>query len=156
MNKPILYLDMDDVLVDFNSSKRIPLHEKNIYGHPAIYEKGFFIDLLPMPGGLEFVKIIINEDLWDVYILTQPVSNSSNSYKEKVDWVSQYLPLLQNKIIMTQDKTLLKGHVLIDDNIKWKDFDGEFIYFDPKTPELSFLSALSDLKEYYETKSNSL
>lgn len=129
---------MDNVLVDFNSSKRIPKNEKHIVHHPAIYEKGFFRELLPMPGAINFVQRIIKFDNFDIYIATQPVAKNSESYKEKVEWISEHFPVLLDKIVMTQNKLLLKGDFLIDDNAKWRDFDGEFILFDPNHSILEF------------------
>lgn len=127
--RPILYLDMDEVLVNFESSTRIPLEEKKQYNHPRMYDYGFFLELTPVPGAIEFVEFILKEEYWDVYILTQPVTNSPSSYAEKAAWVARYLPALKGKIIMTQDKSLHYGHVLVDDNPKWETFQGKFFLF---------------------------
>lgn len=144
--KPILFLDMDMVLVNFNSSKNIPLDEKHIYNHFAIYKKGFFIDLLPMEGAVDFVKTLLKGDYWDIHILTQPVSGNPYSYGEKAAWIIKYLPELTDKITMTQNKLMLKGQILIDDNIRWKDFDGVFILFNPLNPKKEFEYILDKLK----------
>ena len=120
---------MDDVLVNFSSSSRIPQGEKQQYDHPRMYDYGFFLELLPMPGSIEFIEFLEKEGYWDIYILTQPVSKSPSSYAEKAAWITRYLPSLRDKIIMTQDKTLHYGHVLIDDNPKWEKFSGKFFLF---------------------------
>ncbi len=138
MKKPILYLDMDQVLVDFNSSSMIPDNEKEVYNHDAIYKKGFFINLRPMAGALLFVQNLIKANLFDIQILTQPVAGNVDSYVEKAMWVEKYLPQLTNKINMSQNKLLFRGDILIDDNSKWSEFEGKFILFDYKNPELAF------------------
>lgn len=144
--KPVLYLDMDQVLVNFNSSKEIPLNEKHIYNHPAIYKKGFFINLAPMEGAIDFVRKLVKEDFWDIYILTQPVAENPYSYGEKAAWVIKYLPELQYKINMTQEKSLFRGHVLVDDNKKWRGFHGKFMIFNPENPLIEFENVLYKLR----------
>ena len=132
MQKPVIYLDMDQVLVDFNSSSSIPLEEKHIWGHPAIYKTGFFSNLRPMPGAIQFVHNLLKDGHFDVQILTQPVIENFDSYSEKAAWIGKYLPSLVGKINMTQNKLLFKGYMLVDDNPKWQDFDGKFFLFNPR------------------------
>lgn len=136
----IIHIDMDDVLVDFNSSTKIPANEKHLYHHPEIYKKGFFLDLKPMPGAIAFINRLLMVKGFDVRILSQPVSGNPYSYIEKVHWIFSYLPQLADKITLTQDKLLIKGDVLIDDNTKWMDFDGIFWHFNPKKPIEEFLA----------------
>lgn len=147
MNKSIIYLDMDQVLVNFNSSSRIPKNEKHLYNHPEIFKKGFFLELTPMVGAIDFVNYLLDLDKYDVYILTQPVAKSYFSYSEKVQWIEEYIPRLLDKIIMTQNKLLLKGDLLVDDNEKWKDFDGKFFLFEPLFPESEFEILKAFIKE---------
>lgn len=140
---------MDNVLTDFNGSVKIPSHEKHLYNHPEIFKPGFFEDLKPMRGALEFVNRMVKSNLYDIYILSQPVSNSPVSYSEKAFWIQRYLPELTDKIILTQDKTLIDGGILIDDNPKWAAFRGEFILFDFNTPESEFERIEKHLKEIF-------
>lgn len=143
-NKPIVFLDLDNVLADFDNSPDIPEADKEQYNHPNIYKKGFFYNLPVMPGAIEFVEKLLKSDKFDLHVLTQPVSGSSHSYRDKVIWVKKYFPQLVNKITMTQDKTMLRGEILIDDNPKWQEFKGKFILFNYKTPEKEF----AKIKEY--------
>ena len=73
---------------------------------------------------------MIRDARFDVHILTKPVAESPICYTEKVNWIAKHIPVLLKKITMTQDKTMLKGDILIDDSDQWSDFDGEFILFD--------------------------
>ena len=55
-------------------------------------------------------------------------------YHDKAKWINIHFPHLSSKIILTQDKGLLLGDYLIDDNKeKWKEkFEknrGKFIHF---------------------------
>ena len=117
---------MDEVLADFTArsggGRRHP---------PIMYEKGFFENLEPMDGALKSVRELLDSELFRVEILTQPVANSTYSYTEKANWIAKYLPELTYNLNLTQDKTLFKGDYLIDDSIKWGDFEGEFLLFNP-------------------------
>jgi 5'-nucleotidase len=145
MTKQVLYIDMDDTIVDFRSSTRIPDHEKEVYGHPAMYQEGFFRDLLPFPTAIQAVNRLIDSGKYDVWILTQPVADSPRSYSEKAEWVIKHLPRLTHKIKMTQEKTMCLGAILIDDNPKWAGFFGDFYLFDRHNPEATWSILLNQL-----------
>jgi 5'(3')-deoxyribonucleotidase len=145
MRLPILFIDMDNVIVDFNSSPHIPLNEKHVFNHEALLREGFFMDLEPLPGAITAVKMLIASGEYDVHILTQPYALSSHSYKDKVDWINKWLPELRDKIHMTQNKLLMRGEVLIDDSIKWSDFQGEFYHFDPTNSVEEWNTILGEL-----------
>lgn len=131
MNKKILYIDMDDTIADFC------LSANNQFGRvesSRMYKEGFFFNLKPIPGSLSSVRKLI-EMGFDVWILTQPLSDSFLSYTEKAQWIGQWFPELKDKIVMTQNKGLHIGNYLIDDNkLKWKtSFEsggGKFVHFD--------------------------
>ncbi len=127
----IIYLDLDNVLVDFHShpTLRIP---HGFFNHPNMFKDTYFSKLKPFPGAIKAAMTLLNNPKLDVYILTQPVANSIKSYSEKADWVAEYLPAFSDRLIMTQDKLLNKGDVLVDDSLKWSKFEGKFIHFDFK------------------------
>jgi len=130
-----LLIDMDEVLVDFVGSPRL----KNWGGEYApiqMYEKGFFKELKPIPGAIDAINSLISSNFYDIYICTQPVARSPHSYSEKIEWIAKYIPDLIDKVIMTQNKNIIKGDILIDDNQKWANFGGKFIHFVPElTPK---------------------
>ena len=127
--KEIILVDMDDTLVDFHSHPEFKI-PRDSYNHSNMYKDGYFKHLEPLPGAIEYIKALIEmEDYYDVWICTQPVAGLSCSYSDKAEWIKKYLPELEKKIIMTQDKTLQIGDWLIDDNAKWRTFKGRFIHF---------------------------
>lgn len=150
-SKPILYLDMDDVLVDFNSSKRIPPEDKKIYNHPRMYEWGFFFELEPMPGAVEFIQQLEKEDNFEIHVLTQPVATNPISYTEKAAWIAKYFPSLIFNLHMSQHKHFFKGSILVDDNLKWKHFEGEFFHFQPRQGSEEWLRLKQYLSKFLET-----
>lgn len=127
--KKILYIDMDNTICDFSGSPRLKDWQEKIRNPSGMWESGFFEDLQPLPGAMAGVRELLDCEEYDVWILTQPVSNSPRSYMEKANWILKYLPELKDKLIMTQDKNLHIGDVLIDDDKRWKDFGGKFVYF---------------------------
>lgn len=127
-HKPILFIDLDEVLADF--SKAAPE-----LGPAEMYVPGFFADLDVVPGAKLAVRQLYRSGKFDIQILSVPVSDSPESYTEKARWVATHFPYLLNKINLTQDKGLFKGDYLIDDNLKWQNvFGGEFLHFDVNNP----------------------
>lgn len=82
----------------------------------AIYTApGFFRELPPHEGALQGFKAMLERG-HDVRICTSPLSNYRNCVAEKYEWVEQHLGLeFVTKIILTKDKTWVRGDVLIDD-----------------------------------------
>lgn len=127
--KKILYLDMDDTLADFcGHFKDSPVDTSKMYN------EGFFRDLKPVAGALAGVRKLAALG-YELHILTQPVAESAYCYMEKMQWIGMWFPELISKLHMVQDKGLMRGHYLIDDNaVKWrKKFEsggGHFIHFE--------------------------
>lgn len=130
--KPILYIDMDCVIADFCKGAAERGYDRSMKAPPCMYADGFFLNLSPLSGALESVRALIRSGLYDIHILTQPLAYSPISYTEKAQWIAKWFPELIEKITMTQDKSLLKGQYLIDDNLKWQGFEGRFIHFNPE------------------------
>lgn len=145
--KKILLLDMDEVLVDFHShpTLRVP---RDSYNHENIYKRGYFGQLKPLSAAVESVKELLACGKYNIYICTQPLAGSPYSYSEKAEWIAEYLPELEGKIIMTCDKSMVRGDILIDDNLKWADFGGEFIYFNHSEPDFHPLDKWVEIVEY--------
>ena len=83
---------------------------KSIYEAPRFYR-----DLHPMPGALKSVRAMIEEG-HDVRICTSPLTPWRNCVPEKYEWVERHLGTdFLPRLIITKDKTLVRGHVLVDD-----------------------------------------
>ena len=115
VKRKILCIDMDNVLADFSGSPRLRNWQEKKRNPSSMYGKNFFRDLEPLPGAIEAVMEIIASNKYDVYILTQPVAKSPHSYSEKVEWVLTHIPDLMDKIIMCQNKAMVKGDILVDE-----------------------------------------
>ena len=121
MKSKTLYIDMDGVLVDLQSNLDKQGWHQNVFKDPP-----------PMAGAVEaFNELCFDED-YDVYILSTAPWNIPNSWTQKRLWVSKYLGGKAHKrLILSNNKSLLRGDILIDDRTAngAGDFQGELIQF---------------------------
>lgn len=85
----------------------------------AIYTTpGFFLNLPPLPGALEGVAQMLAEG-HDVRICTSPLNAYEHCVLEKYRWIERHLgAAMVQRMMVTKDKTLVHGDVLIDDKPK--------------------------------------
>ena len=110
-----LYIDMDNVLVDFKSAiKTIPADVLQKYEGNPDNVPGIFSKLQPMPGAIEaFTKLA---QKYDVYILSTAPWNNPSAWTDKVLWVQKYLgEVAYKRLILSHHKNLCKGDYIIDD-----------------------------------------
>jgi len=131
MAKKILYVDMDNVLVDFQSgisklSKEvINEYESNLDEVPNIFSL-----MEPLEGAIDSFKILSQR--YDTYILSTAPWKNSSAWSDKVKWVQKYLgESAYKRLILTHHKNLNHGDYLIDDRTKngAGEFKGELIQF---------------------------
>ena len=113
MKKPILLIDMDEVLADFKGG--VTDEEKTEWCPETMYEEGFFFNLKPVSGAMGAVKKLWESDLFDIHICSTPVAGLHWSYSDKSAWISKYFPYLYKRIILTQNKKLITADIAIDD-----------------------------------------
>jgi len=82
----------------------------------AIYTApGFIRDLPPVPGAIEAAHELLRLGM-DVRICSSPLRQYENNVAEKYQWVERHLGRAwTERIILTRDKTLVQGDILIDD-----------------------------------------
>ena len=80
-------------------------------------EPGFFASLSVVPGALNALNTLI-ELGFDVHICTSPIKAcAQNCISEKTEWVLRNFGSdFVRRLIVTSDKTLIRGRFLIDDN----------------------------------------
>jgi len=135
-----ILIDMDGVIADFDGEflKRwrerhpekffIPMAERTLFyvkdHYPQelkplvmeiLLESTFFRDMMPIDGAREALTEMDALGL-EVFICTSPFSTYQNCVLEKYQWVEKTLGATWvDRIILTKDKTLVKGGYLIDD-----------------------------------------
>ncbi len=141
--KPVLLIDLDGVAFSFYEKflaiwkERYPDREfiasENLYEfwienmYPAEYVedinaiikgKGFFESLEPMPGAVEAMMDILDDGQFDPFICTAPDLDCPDQvcFSEKARSVEKHLGKeWLKRMIITKDKTLVRGDFLIDD-----------------------------------------
>ncbi len=132
MNKKILYIDLDGVMVDLES------HAINRHGPDAVkhlgrltsVDKELFENPEPIPGALEAVKTLSEQ--YDIFFLSTAPWSNAESWSSKRRWVQKHLGKLAHKrLILSHRKDLLMGDYLIDDrpNNGAAEFKGQWIQF---------------------------
>ncbi|XP_028812726.1 5'(3')-deoxyribonucleotidase, mitochondrial [Denticeps clupeoides] len=78
--------------------------------------KNFFLELDPLPGGIEAVKEMDKMENTDVFICTSPIKHYDHCPYEKYAWIEKHLGFdFLERTILTRDKTVVCGDILFDD-----------------------------------------
>ena len=126
-----IYIDMDNVLVDFKSGidrtsdELLKQYEGHLDDVPGIFSK-----MLPMEGAIEAFEQLAQQ--YDVYILSTAPWNNPSAWSDKVLWVQRYLgEVAYKRLILSHHKNLCQGDYIIDDRTRHgvDIFDGEHIHF---------------------------
>ena len=132
MKTKIVYVDMDNVLVDFKSGiDQITEAQKKEYEGRLDEVPHIFSLMQPMPKAIESYRLLAAK--FDTYILsTSPWENPTAAH-DKVVWVKKYLGTeAYKRLILSHHKHLNHGDYLIDDRNAHNGsdkFTGEFIHF---------------------------
>ena len=129
--KKILYVDMDNVLVDFPSAfSRVSLELLTKHEDDKDEIPGIFSLMDPMPGAIESFNEL--SKLFDTYILSTSPWENDSAWTDKLKWVKKYLgESAYKRLILSHHKNLNAGDFLIDDRTKngADMFQGEHIHF---------------------------
>lgn len=126
-----LYVDMDNVLVDFRSGlhglepKVVRAYEDRLDELPGIFAR-----MEPLPGALEAYARLRTH--FDTYVLSTAPWENPSAWSDKLLWIKRHLGTHAHKrLILTHHKNLNAGDFLIDDRTKngVEHFGGEHIHF---------------------------
>lgn len=115
----ILYIDMDGVIVDFESAfDKLDPEIREKYRGNEDQIPGLFALMNPIPGAIQAVTELTT--LFDTYVLsTVPWGNTSGA-SQKIEWIQHHFghekgTPLWKKVILSHHKHLNRGDFLIDD-----------------------------------------
>lgn len=134
--KKVLYIDMDNTLVDFPAGL--------VRAEPAMLEEysgredeipDVFSWMPPLPGAVEAFHEL--SELFDTYILSTAPWLNPSAWRHKLEWVHQHLGVCEGspaykRLILSHHKNLNRGDFLVDDRPKHngaQEFEGEVIPF---------------------------
>ena len=129
--KKILYIDMDNVLVDFPSAfDKVP--KRYLITHKDKMDEipGIFSLMTPLPGAIESFNEL--SSIFDTYILSTSPWENASAWTDKLNWVKNNLGASAYKrLILSHHKNLYVGDFLIDDRLAngVDKFIGEHIHF---------------------------
>ncbi|SVD41910.1 uncharacterized protein METZ01_LOCUS394764 [marine metagenome] len=127
----VLYVDMDNVLVNFQSGidqlpdSTVKEFEGRLDDAPNIFAK-----MLPVDGAIEAYRTLSRH--FDTYILSTAPWENPSAWSDKLNWVKKYLgDYAHKRLILSHHKNLNHGDYLIDDRLKngVDRFTGEHIHF---------------------------
>ena len=155
---PVVLVDMDGTIADFDSRAyalmaarhpdvAMPVYKQREFplsrGLPAAQrpllevlfkEEGFFREMQPIEGAVAALNEMVAAGI-DVRLCSSPLSSSPCCVMEKVEWAVAHLgKSWVDRIILTRDKTLVRGDILLDDAPQAKSSSlepmWEHVYFD--------------------------
>jgi len=134
-SKKNLFIDMDGVLVDFESGIN-KLSEKDKVKYFGQYDNapGIFALMDPISGALDAINALKHK--YNVHILSTSPWDNVGALSDKLSWIRRYFgdsdgnPFYK-KVIFSHEKNLIKGDILIDDRMKngADEFSGRLIQF---------------------------
>lgn len=129
--KKVLYLDMDNVLVDF-ASALAAFPEATLEKYKGRWDEvpNIFSRMTPMEGAIESYNQLVA--MFDTYILSTAPWENPSAWSDKLHWVKKHLgDPAYKRLILTHHKNLNSGHYLVDDrpNNGADRFEGEHILF---------------------------
>jgi 5'-nucleotidase len=129
--KKILFVDMDNVLVDFQSGiDRLAPGLEEQYEGRLDEVPGIFALMDPLEGAIEAYHQL--DAVYDTYILSTAPWENPSAWTDKLLWVKKYLGgVARKRLIISHNKNLNCGDYLIDDRTKngAGAFPGEHIHF---------------------------
>lgn len=134
-NKKIVYIDMDNVLVDFPTGiAKLDAETQKKYEGCYDEVRGIFALMEPMEGAIEAVHRLATK--YDIYVLSTAPWFNSSAWIDKVEWIQKYFgsapdSVLYKRLILSHHKNLNQGDYLIDDRLRngADKFTGEHIHF---------------------------
>jgi 5'(3')-deoxyribonucleotidase len=127
----ILYIDMDGVLVNFQTGiDKLTEQQRQEYLGKEDECPGIFGLMEPQPGAIDAFNEL--SQLFDTYILSTAPWKNDTAWTDKLNWVKKYLGKpAYKRLILSHNKHLNNGDFLVDDRLAngADKFTGEHLHF---------------------------
>ncbi|MBE5968822.1 MAG: hypothetical protein E7242_01165 [Lachnospiraceae bacterium] len=137
-----LFVDMDGTLAEFKPTSKLE----------DLYEKGYFLNLQPLPNVIDTIKKIKEEnpDI-EVFILSAVLTDSKYALQEKNEWLDKYIPEIddEHRIFPPcgEDKSkYIEGGVTMDDYLL-DDYTFNLNSWDPPGHGIKLLNGINFTKK---------
>lgn len=131
MARRILYIDMDNVLVDFESAfPHLTEEDRTRFSDRLDDVPGIFSKMDPVPGAIDAFREL--SQLFDTYVLSTAPWENPSAWSDKLLWVRKYLgDPAYKRLILSHHKDLNRGDFIVDDRTKHgvDRFAGQHIHF---------------------------
>ena len=153
--KQIVYIDMDNVIVDFVTGiAKLP--KVVLEQYPEVDGKrkgideapGIFALMEPYPDSIDAVVTLATSEHLDVYLLSTAPWNNPSAWSDKLEWVHEHFAkpnatdkrlenFMHKRLILSHNKHRNSGEYLIDDRLAngAADFGGLHIHFGEADPD---------------------
>ena len=132
MNKKVVYFDMDNTLVNFDSAvHQLSDYQKEKYLGRLDEMPGIFAIMNPIDEMVELFNTMSEDERFDCYVLSTSPWENPTAASDKIEWIKKYLPKAYKRVILSHNKHLNVGDYLIDDRTKngAGEFGGELIQY---------------------------
>jgi len=134
--KKILYVDLDNTLVNFQSGiDKLDDSKRSAFEGHYDDTPGIFALMEPMEGGVEAFTSLA--EVYDAYILSTAPWHNPSAWSDKLEWVQKHLGSpAYKRLILSHHKNLNCGDYLVDDRITARGVDrftGEVIHYGSDT-----------------------
>ncbi len=131
MTRKLLYIDLDNVLVDFPSGiEQLDTLTRQAFDGRLDEVPNIFSLMKPMPDAIDSFNELA--EVFDTYILSTSPWENPSAWSDKLNWVKAHLgPKAYKRLILSHHKNLNRGDFLVDDRDKngVDKFEGEVILF---------------------------
>lgn len=143
--KPIVLIDQDGVLASWDDvfyAKCLAKDIKFDIEHPHHQRHRYFTDHIPDKHQRNEARRMVNHPSWfpelpviegaqegmaeldkhcEVWICSKPLESNKSCHQDKQDWITKHFPAFSDRLILTGDKSLIVGDILLDDapKLKW-------------------------------------
>lgn len=101
-------------------TEHMPVSAHRRQARRLIEAAGWFRSLPVTPGAKDGVALLLDAGV-DIWVVTKPLEDNPTCRDDKGAWLREHFPMLERRLILAPDKSLIHGDVLLDDapKLEW-------------------------------------